>query len=236
LLAFAGPALIFGSVTDTHASVIDTTYTLALDNCTTGCGNLTNYGTIRVTGDTTTESTAGLDVVVSLTSGQLHTSNGLKTLVFSPTGVASFQFVTAGFDLLNAHTGTGTNLLTNISLGSFNEDGFTPGQTAFTYGIEGNQACTNNLCGTTLEFKLFGTNIGFSTITSNSGPNGTANGGSSPIAVPFAADISFAPSDTGAIGAVSAVPEPSTWAMMILGFLGVGFLAYRRKNGTLRLA
>ena len=36
----------------------------------------------------------------------------------------------------------------------------------------------------------------------------------------------------------SAVPEPSTWAMMILGFLGIGFLAYRRKqNGPqLRLA
>jgi PEP-CTERM motif-containing protein len=31
---------------------------------------------------------------------------------------------------------------------------------------------------------------------------------------------------------VSAVPEPSTWAMMILGFFGVGFLAYRRRNGT----
>jgi hypothetical protein len=26
----------------------------------------------------------------------------------------------------------------------------------------------------------------------------------------------------------SAVPEPSTWAMMIIGFAGVGFLAYRR--------
>jgi hypothetical protein len=26
------------------------------------------------------------------------------------------------------------------------------------------------------------------------------------------------------------VPEPSTWAMMILGFLGVGVLAYRRKS------
>jgi hypothetical protein len=26
------------------------------------------------------------------------------------------------------------------------------------------------------------------------------------------------------------VPEPSTWAMMVLGFMGVGFLAYRRKN------
>jgi hypothetical protein len=28
----------------------------------------------------------------------------------------------------------------------------------------------------------------------------------------------------------SAVPEPSTWAMMILGFAGVGFMAYRRKQ------
>jgi hypothetical protein len=28
---------------------------------------------------------------------------------------------------------------------------------------------------------------------------------------------------------VSPVPEPSTWAMMILGFIGVGFMAYRRK-------
>jgi hypothetical protein len=29
---------------------------------------------------------------------------------------------------------------------------------------------------------------------------------------------------------VSAVPEPSTWAMMILGFLGIGFVTYRRKS------
>jgi hypothetical protein len=28
----------------------------------------------------------------------------------------------------------------------------------------------------------------------------------------------------------AAVPEPSTWAMMILGFAGVGFMAYRRKS------
>jgi hypothetical protein len=29
---------------------------------------------------------------------------------------------------------------------------------------------------------------------------------------------------------IAAVPEPSTWAMMILGFAGVGFMAYRRRN------
>ena len=29
---------------------------------------------------------------------------------------------------------------------------------------------------------------------------------------------------------ITAVPEPSTWAMMILGFAGIGFMAYRRKS------
>jgi hypothetical protein len=29
---------------------------------------------------------------------------------------------------------------------------------------------------------------------------------------------------------VDGVPEPSTWAMMILGFGGIGFMAYRRKS------
>jgi hypothetical protein len=32
------------------------------------------------------------------------------------------------------------------------------------------------------------------------------------------------------VSEVAAVPEPSTWAMMILGFFGVGFMAYRRKD------
>jgi hypothetical protein len=42
------------------------------------------------------------------------------------------------------------------------------------------------------------------------------------------ADFTFAPP----------VPEPSTWAMMILGFGGVGFMAYRRKRvgSTLKAA
>jgi hypothetical protein len=50
----------------------------------------------------------------------------------------------------------------------------------------------------------------------------------------FAADV-LGPDgrSTGSIGAstlVSGVPEPSTWAMMILGFAGVGFMAYRRRK------
>jgi hypothetical protein len=31
---------------------------------------------------------------------------------------------------------------------------------------------------------------------------------------------------------VNAVPEPSTWAMLILGFIGIGFVSYRRRITT----
>jgi hypothetical protein len=34
--------------------------------------------------------------------------------------------------------------------------------------------------------------------------------------------------------AVAAVPEPSTWAMLILGFAGVGFMAYRRRDQVMQ--
>jgi hypothetical protein len=54
----------------------------------------------------------------------------------------------------------------------------------------------------------------------------------------FASDLANGPTTgpgaataTGGVGALaSAVPEPSTWAMMMLGFAGVGFMAYRRKS------
>jgi hypothetical protein len=40
-------------------------------------------------------------------------------------------------------------------------------------------------------------------------------------------------SGTITLATVSAVPEPSTWAMMILGFASLGVMAYRRKqNGS----
>jgi PEP-CTERM motif len=226
LLAFAGPALIFGSVVDAHASVIDTTYTLALDNCTGGCG-ATNYGTIHITGNTTTESTVGLTVDVNITAGQLHSSNGLNTFVFDPIGTG-----------LSVTISPSTPNFTSLGAGTYHEDGFGN----FTWAIQSTASTQGGgFAGTELKFVITDTSglITFGTTTSNSGPSGTLGASPcvacTPIDVPFAADVTNGGA-TGPIGAVSAVPEPSTWAMMILGFLGVGFLAYRRKNGTLRLA
>jgi hypothetical protein len=46
-------------------------------------------------------------------------------------------------------------------------------------------------------------------------------------AIVFTDSLGAAVSIEGGFG--PAVPEPSTWAMMLLGFGGVGFMAYRRK-------
>jgi hypothetical protein len=37
-------------------------------------------------------------------------------------------------------------------------------------------------------------------------------------------------SATGGATLAPAVPEPSTWAMLLLGFAGIGFMAYRRRS------
>jgi hypothetical protein len=49
----------------------------------------------------------------------------------------------------------------------------------------------------------------------------------------FAGTLPVSAGDTNVgVDAVSiaAIPEPSTWAMMLLGFVGLGFLAYRRRD------
>jgi hypothetical protein len=36
----------------------------------------------------------------------------------------------------------------------------------------------------------------------------------------------------GEFGLVVAVPEPSTWAMLLLGFVGLGYVGYRGSRRT----
>ena len=42
--------------------------------------------------------------------------------------------------------------------------------------------------------------------------------------------ISFGTSGFEVPATVVAIPEPSTWALMFLGFLGVGAMAYRKRS------
>jgi hypothetical protein len=68
---------------------------------------------------------------------------------------------------------------------------------------------------------------------------GTASSNSTLLSFGLRDDPAYSGLDDISVTPITAaVPEPSTWAMMILGFAGVGFMAYRRKqNGPqLRLA
>ena len=60
------------------------------------------------------------------------------------------------------------------------------------------------------------------------GAEGTFADGSASIDDPFQLDVPLGVTATFA----SSVPEPATWAMLIIGFGGIGFMAYRRKSKT----
>ena len=88
-----------------------------------------------------------------------------------------------------------------------------------------------SLTGAAGSFSLFGTLVG----TSGSGGPDLITGGS--VQARYVEYVfGQAVGDNGAPNGAgvsqlfaSAVPEPSTWAMIVLGFAGVGFMAYRRK-------
>lgn len=57
-------------------------------------------------------------------------------------------------------------------------------------------------------------------------PNGPVNG-------PWSSSSFFSVPGAVIIGDITpGVPEPSTWAMMLIGFVGLGFMAYRRKTSA----
>jgi hypothetical protein len=100
----------------------------------------------------------------------------------------------------------------------------------FEYGITATNAVTGL---TNLVFTVTDTNA--LSASSFAASTGADNGKQSY----FGADVLSLNGQTGPVGSglAPAVPEASTWAMMILGFMGVGFMAYRRKGqGQLRLA
>jgi hypothetical protein len=73
-------------------------------------------------------------------------------------------------------------------------------------------------------------NFSFTGITYTINVTGVADNFNNPIAANF--DFARIDINAGSVGVnlSSAVPEPSTWAMMLLGFAGIGFMAYRRKS------
>ena len=76
--------------------------------------------------------------------------------------------------------------------------------------------------------KLTFNEMGVSTVEFDFTGGTDAYGDGRLVAWYIVSDVTYNASDVS--GTVPAIPEPSIWAMLLIGFAGIGFMAYRSKN------
>jgi hypothetical protein len=187
-------------------------YTVSSDHCSGGC-------TPDTSTVTATDSGANLLLTVALAPGDVFmtgpTGNGKNTFGFD-LGLSS---ITISSSLTNPPwtTNNTTSVNGSFTAGSFPMDG--AGDYDYVMDIAGNGPSALS----SLTFTILGASI--ADISSGSA---------------FAADIrSGTTGNTGVVdfslsgstGQTGATPEPSTWAMLLLGFAGLGFAGYRKAQG-----
>lgn len=197
-------------------------------------------GTATIVGDTTSSLTYTINLASGVSFHADHTGNS---------GTGPFLFfeltdpgVTIAFsDLSPGGTIGGKTYSYNApTSGSFAPN---PGNFPGPYNFEA--TCTNNtsgkICGSSFTFKVSGATTLDPFVIGAPAGHGLFLGDD----IGIVADLSVNGAcgspcaiGTGDVGTslASAVPEPSTWAMMILGFAGIGFMAYRRKSNGSALA
>jgi hypothetical protein len=227
LSRLAAAAAIAGAValsSPGQAATVDLLFNLNLDGMSTGaCAGTvcqTPFGTVTVTGDTT----GTLDFSVSLSP---------DVNFFAPGGSFWFDLSAGGnpitFALEPPTSGTVDGAA--WSWDSPTTGSFTPAPGGDFPGVYADLVeCTTSgsLCGTELNFTASGADA------SHPFELGQPRGGGAfaGMAVPFVANLSVAPGtalcsgDAACAGLVGA-PEPSTWAMMLIGFAGLGFVGWR---------
>jgi hypothetical protein len=209
-VAFAALAAALATAGASHA----VTYTLNVDGCSSGCG-YTNYGTVEVTGQGTDTLTFDIELASNV-------------VFFNQAGQPDEAFSLIGDPTITI-SGLPSTFGTNGSqaAGSHHESAFGD----FDYAVDWLGPPTNNdsLGVQSLVFTVTGP----SALTLDSNLVGGQN-------IFFTVDVAAKVGDvinTGNIGATltGGIPEPATWAMMILGMGGIG-ATLRRRRSALALA
>ena len=211
-------AMAIGGGTVAHAAVYD----LTVVGCTT-C-TLTNYGTVTTTG----EGTTSVDFSISLATDVFFNQAGGAHDAFAWNLSGDPSVTVSGLPALFGTNGA-------QSAGSHHEDGL--GFFEYAVNYIGPPNDNSSLCCQTLNFTITSLSNLFFTPNSIGGED-----------VFFSVDVAQVATDgvkTGVIGAVcpngdcgheggggGPVPEPATWAMMILGFGGVGWMLRRNRART----
>jgi hypothetical protein len=153
----------------------------------------------------------------------LNTVNGTSAPFLADSINGNSLNITGGAGTLNVFiTAQGLTVPTSAFFSSFTENVLSAGVTVqeLTFRDTANGLFTGTLLSSTT-FNSIGSNI--QTAFASAGP------GPYSVTEEYIITVGAAGGSANSSIVVS-VPEPSTWAMMILGFLGVGFMAYRRKG------
>ena len=199
-------ALSVGMATGAAAAV--QTYTVTSDHCSGGC--LPDTSTI-----TATDSGSNLDISVTLAPGDqfMHGPTGDGKSTFG------FDFTLSSFTISGLVAPWETNLNSNTNV-TFSSRAFSmDGAGNYDYVIDYTPGSGGPSGVSSLSFVI--ANASTADIPNVSGV--------------FAADILSASTDnTGVVdfSLSSTVPEPATWAMMALGFFGLGLAGYRKTRSA----
>jgi hypothetical protein len=223
--------------TTSQASVVDLHYNLDLNGMSSGTCPGGVCGTVSITGNTTSSLTYTVDLASGVSFHADHSgSSGTGAFLY-------FQLTDPGAPAIT-FSAVGTNGAIGTKSYSYNAPATTggpfdpnPGNFPGTYDYE--VTCTNNtagkICNGPLTFTASGASAADPFVIGSPAGHGLFAGDN----IAIVADLSLSCGGcTGFVGTTlaPAVPEPSTWAMMILGFCGLGILAYRRKNTVARFA
>jgi hypothetical protein len=165
-----------------------------------------NYNfTGTTSGVTTFSGNVGTNIITGTTNQLVNTANGLAAINEPPPGQNGVPFTDITFDPVDGVFTQFSFRGQLVAAGDVTVTVFDNLGQSFTFSAKANQ-----------DFAAFGIIALTGTGETISSIDITSDGFNSVKQIGF--------------GFATAVPEPSTWAMMILGFFGVGFMAYRRRG------
>jgi len=187
--------------------------------------NLNVYDTSAV--DSTSGQTLGIVTIQDLSGGGVSVDFALSSpaTFFASTGGSH---VTVGFNLDTSITAADITGLPASPTFTFESpiNGIPSGFGNMSASLQGNWNGTSNSFAGPIDFTIAGVSVsdfvansnGFFAVADLLGPIGTGEVGGKIEAI---------------IGQTSSsVPEPSTWAMLLIGFAGLGFAGYRKAKTT----